>query len=366
MADTISSDSVAQDQLRAFIERIERMEEEKKAIADDIREIYGEAKSNGFDVKVLRAIIRIRKMDHQERLEQEALLALYMSALGMQAAPREDFDDDDSPPRGSRHSGEQRPAALEMPSQHIVERDQFLAKASEGKADTVAQSAATPDGDASRTSRGVDTPATIQQSPIGDGPSGDPAVNDRESSLAGVEGDEDRHLNSDGVGEPGAILMRGGAEAARLAHNQEDGGSSPSRATNPVANVEEEASGRIAVASDDPASRGIGGADRQRPTVSGFTGDAAVVSKETARDNMEEPGRGAPAAPSHADLTDKTGEASAAPAPVSLSMQRHNSDPRCLDKEKCGQFTNFAWCNPCRLAAGYPEAKAKARAEVAA
>jgi uncharacterized protein (UPF0335 family) len=90
MADTVSSDSVAQDQLRAFVERIERMEEEKKAIADDIREIYAEAKGNGFDTKVLRQVVKIRKQDRAERLEQEALLDLYLAALGMQAAPRED------------------------------------------------------------------------------------------------------------------------------------------------------------------------------------------------------------------------------------------------------------------------------------
>jgi len=90
MADTVSSDSVAQDQLRAFVERIERMEEEKKAIADDIREIYAEAKGNGFDTKVLRQVVKIRKQDRSERLEQEALLDLYLAALGMQAAPRED------------------------------------------------------------------------------------------------------------------------------------------------------------------------------------------------------------------------------------------------------------------------------------
>jgi uncharacterized protein (UPF0335 family) len=90
MADTISSDSVAQDQLRAFIERIERLEEEKKAIADDIRDIYAEAKGNGFDTKVLRQVIKIRKQDRAERLEQEALLDLYLAALGMQAAPTED------------------------------------------------------------------------------------------------------------------------------------------------------------------------------------------------------------------------------------------------------------------------------------
>ena len=87
---TVSSDSVAQDQIRAFIERIERMEEEKKAIADDIKEIYAEAKGNGFDTKVLRQIVRIRKQDASERMEQEALLDLYMAALGMQNAPRDD------------------------------------------------------------------------------------------------------------------------------------------------------------------------------------------------------------------------------------------------------------------------------------
>lgn len=83
-------DSVAQDQLRAFIERIERLEEEKAAITADIKEIYAEAKGNGFDTKILRKIISIRKTDTNERLEQEAILELYMSALGMVAAPSED------------------------------------------------------------------------------------------------------------------------------------------------------------------------------------------------------------------------------------------------------------------------------------
>jgi uncharacterized protein (UPF0335 family) len=81
-----NSDEIAQDQLRAFIERIERMEEEKKAISDDIREIYSEAKGNGFDTKVLRQVIKIRKQDAAERAEQEALLDLYLVALGMAAA----------------------------------------------------------------------------------------------------------------------------------------------------------------------------------------------------------------------------------------------------------------------------------------
>lgn len=82
-------DSVAQDQLRAFIERIERLEEEKAAVSADIKDIYAEAKGNGFDTKILRQIIRIRKMDANERLENEAILELYMSALGMAEAPSE-------------------------------------------------------------------------------------------------------------------------------------------------------------------------------------------------------------------------------------------------------------------------------------
>ena len=86
----MAEDSVAQDQLRAFVERIERMEEEKAAIAADIREIYAEAKSNGFDTKILRQVVKIRKQDHNERMEAEAILDLYLSALGMQSAPAED------------------------------------------------------------------------------------------------------------------------------------------------------------------------------------------------------------------------------------------------------------------------------------
>ncbi len=85
-----SSESVAQDQIRTIIERIERMEEEKRAIAEDIKEIYAEAKGNGFDTKVLRKVVAIRKQDASERQEQEALLELYMTALGMAYAPRED------------------------------------------------------------------------------------------------------------------------------------------------------------------------------------------------------------------------------------------------------------------------------------
>jgi uncharacterized protein (UPF0335 family) len=74
---------VARDQLRAFIERIERLEEEKKTIADDIKDVYGEAKAMGFDSKILRKVISIRKQDADERAEQEAILDAYLHALGM-------------------------------------------------------------------------------------------------------------------------------------------------------------------------------------------------------------------------------------------------------------------------------------------
>lgn len=74
---------VASDQLRSFIERIERLEEEKKTIADDIKDVYGEAKANGFDQKVLKKIVAIRKLDKNERAEQEAVLETYLVALGM-------------------------------------------------------------------------------------------------------------------------------------------------------------------------------------------------------------------------------------------------------------------------------------------
>jgi uncharacterized protein (UPF0335 family) len=73
----------AKDHLKAFVERIERLEEEKKALADDIRDVYAEAKGTGFDVKALRAIVKLRKQDADERREQEAILETYMHALGM-------------------------------------------------------------------------------------------------------------------------------------------------------------------------------------------------------------------------------------------------------------------------------------------
>lgn len=84
---------VAREQLRAFIERIERLEEEKKSIADDIKDVYGEAKGMGYDTKILRKVIAIRKQDRDERAEQEAILDSYLAALGMIEQPSF-FDDE--------------------------------------------------------------------------------------------------------------------------------------------------------------------------------------------------------------------------------------------------------------------------------
>ena len=77
------SEEVNAGHLKAFIERIERLEEEKKALADDIKDVYGEAKGNGFDVKIIRKIVSIRKQDREKRIEEETILDLYLAALGM-------------------------------------------------------------------------------------------------------------------------------------------------------------------------------------------------------------------------------------------------------------------------------------------
>ena len=85
MADEITetSQTVAAGQLRALVERIERLEEEKKTISDDIKDVYAEAKGTGFDTKAIRALVRLRKQDQAERQEEETILDLYKAALGM-------------------------------------------------------------------------------------------------------------------------------------------------------------------------------------------------------------------------------------------------------------------------------------------
>ena len=87
--DEATAHRFAKDHLKAFVERIEQLEEEKKALSDDIRDVYAEAKANGFDVKALRQVVRLRKQDVDERKEQEAILETYLQALGMRAGQRD-------------------------------------------------------------------------------------------------------------------------------------------------------------------------------------------------------------------------------------------------------------------------------------
>jgi uncharacterized protein (UPF0335 family) len=83
MAADVAESGVAAEELKQFVERIERLEEEKAGIASDVKDVFAELKGRGFDPKAIRSILRIRKKDHAERQEEEAILELYMQALGM-------------------------------------------------------------------------------------------------------------------------------------------------------------------------------------------------------------------------------------------------------------------------------------------
>jgi uncharacterized protein (UPF0335 family) len=82
MPDGASDKGISAQRLKSFIERIERLEAEKKALGDDVREVYGEAKSSGFDPKIMRQVVKLRKMDANDRQEQESLLQVYLDAVG--------------------------------------------------------------------------------------------------------------------------------------------------------------------------------------------------------------------------------------------------------------------------------------------
>jgi uncharacterized protein (UPF0335 family) len=79
----VDTQSVAADQLRSIIERVERLHEERKALGDDIKDVFAEAKANGFDTKIIKRIISLRAQDRDQRMEEEAILDLYKQALGM-------------------------------------------------------------------------------------------------------------------------------------------------------------------------------------------------------------------------------------------------------------------------------------------
>lgn len=168
---------VARDQLRAFIERIERLEEEKKTIADDIKDVYGEAKGMGFDTVIMKRVIALRKKDEQQRLEEEAVLDTYLHALGMIAQP-DLFEEPHHPETGEiidpklaqtivtgMQTETGRKALIAAVDIMIAREDAdevFQAKAS-GDNGATGQAAKVPadsvTGDASRPSRGGDSPA---------------------------------------------------------------------------------------------------------------------------------------------------------------------------------------------------------------
>lgn len=81
---TETAGEISSERLKSFIKRIEKLEEDKASVAEDLRDVYAEAKGTGFDVKIIRKIVRLRKMENDERREEEELLSLYMSALGME------------------------------------------------------------------------------------------------------------------------------------------------------------------------------------------------------------------------------------------------------------------------------------------
>lgn len=283
---------VAQDQIRAFVERIERLEEEKAAIASDIKEIYAEARGNGFDVKVLRRVVGIRKQDVNDRMEQEAILELYMSALGM--APARQVYSEDRDRRNSLNSKvefslrksktEETPdpiAALRAnPNLAIVEAA-ALVKSTPKNSNTNSQRPSPANdltGDVSSSLGAGQVPQIQAGEEVGHlamdaaDHSFDETGNDAISHNPGGENvaadDADQNLDDDRVNDRGGRadalgigsgvesaaphspeqateptaegnqpLRSGGAEAARLAHNQEVAGASPAPATKPSPGV---------------------------------------------------------------------------------------------------------------------------------
>jgi uncharacterized protein (UPF0335 family) len=116
---------VSGDILRQYIERIERLEEEKRGIMDDIKDVFAEAKSNGFDAKIMRKVISIRKKDASERDEEEAILALYLHALGMLPEETVDIEEEVAPSKsGRKTAGKPSPAVAEEEDEEETEESQ--------------------------------------------------------------------------------------------------------------------------------------------------------------------------------------------------------------------------------------------------
>lgn len=192
-------ESVAHDQIRAFIERIERLEEERSSIAKDIAEVYAEAKGNGFDRKALKIIVTKRRQDPTSRMELEALVELYETALGMRS-PDDDEDDNVVPLTRAR-----APARA-----HVEIIEEF-------------------DAETGEVLNEIPVSHTPEQPGRADPGTPDDAASAGETATVYPGGE-----NANSVGNADAShasLRSGGAEAARLAHNQEVAGASPAPAT---------------------------------------------------------------------------------------------------------------------------------------
>jgi len=138
----MSKSGFAKQHLRSFIERIERLEEERAALTADIREVYSEAKGHGFDTKIMRQVVRLRKLDTADRQEQEAILDLYKSALGMGEAPLlRELEDEDDNRGGGKKQNAPRPSNRDV------------------SADGKPSSEAGPQAEASHAGTGSETPA---------------------------------------------------------------------------------------------------------------------------------------------------------------------------------------------------------------
>jgi len=290
-----NSDSVAQDQIKAFVERILRMREEAKAINDDIREIYAEAKQTGFDKTVLGKLVLYvekRQTDAAAVAESESLFDLYLAA----------WEGREEPSRVHAREGQewQPPAMASIGDQK----------------------------DAFREGRPISQDRRFEH-----------------ASVYFIAFPETGRIKV-GVSNDGEWFRDGPEVRAAIATHVHE-------KSHPVANVGEGASGADAAASDDPASREADDADRQQLAASGFTGGAAVASQKTLPD-ADGPEREATAANFQAD-PDKSAEVETSAAPVAPGKRRWNftdkAHPDCLNPEQCGGFSNHGLCERCKAAA---------------
>lgn len=281
----MTSERVAGEQLRAFVERIERMDEEIKALNDDKKEIFAEAKGIGFDTKAMKIVLKHRRMDRSERFELEAIVELYEAALGMSTG------DDEAEREAGTVVATRAPAPATQEFTEPARSPNHAADASEASRSDAG--GIVPPGDAAPIQ-----PETAAQT---EGSGGPAAAN---AGLASVESP--------------ATVLRDRAEEARLAHNQEVGGSNPSPATSGEATSAATGESPVIPAPVDAGSN-AGGSD-VNPVAQAGEPDADTQA--------------------------------ALPANVTrLRRQPKHTDPAhpdCLDPGQCGGFSNLGLCQRCK------------------